>query len=223
MKNLLTASRARTVLVMVCCLTAGAARADLAWGFDTAENGFGFGLYGGLLSREQVDGNGYLVLEDGPPDSLTLQVPLSSAPGSWDSWTRYLGGTLSFDVRLLTEVAAVPSSFGQVTVTQAFFNGVSVTAQAKPDSPVSTTGWTTYTIALTPEAGWGDSLSAVMAQPLGAYINFELGSSQDNPARVGVDNVRITSAIPEPATWHLGLMGAVGLGLAVSRRRLGVR
>jgi hypothetical protein len=209
MKNLLTASRARTVLVMVCCLTAGAARADLAWGFDTAENGFGFGLYGGLLSREQVDGNGYLVLEDGPPDSLTLQVPL--------------GGTLSFDVRLLTEVAAVPSSFGQVTVTQAFFNGVSVTAQAKPDSPVSITGWTTYTIALTPEAGWGDSLSAVMAQPLGAYINFELGSSQDNPARVGVDNVRITSAIPEPATWHLGLMGAVGLGLAVSRRRLGVR
>jgi hypothetical protein len=223
MKNLLIAFRARTVLALACCLAAGAARADLAWGFDTADNGFGFGLYGGLLSREQVDGNGYLVLEDGPPDSLTLQVPLSSSPGSWDSWTQYLGGTMSFDVRFLTEVPAVPSSFGQVTVTQAFFNGVSVTAPAKSDSPVSTNGWTTYTIALTPEAGWGASLSSVLAQPVGAYINFELGSSQANPARVGVDNVRITSAIPEPATWHLGLMGAMGLGLAVSRRRLGVR
>lgn len=221
MRSLLTASRARTVLAMVFCLAAGASRANLSWGFDRADNGFGFVLYGGLLAREQVDGNGYLVLEDGPPDSLTLQVPLSPNPGSWDSWTQYLGGTLSFDVRLLTEVAAPPSSFGQVTVTQAFSNGASVTAQAKPDSTASNNGWTTYTIALTPEAGWGASLSSVLAQPSGAYINFELGSAQTNPARVGVDNVRITSAIPEPATWHLGLVGAVGLGLALSRRRPG--
>jgi len=223
MKISSTASCGRALLAVACGLAAGTARADLAWGFDSAENGFDFVLFGGLLSREQVGGNGYLVLEDGPPDNLTLQVPLSSTPGSWESWTQYLGGTLSFDVRLLTEVAAVPASFGQVTMTQAFSNGASVTAKLASASAISTNGWTTYTIALTPQAGWGASLDTVLAQPQSVYVNFDLGSTDANRALIGVDNVRVSSAVPEPATWHLGLMGAVGLGLAVSRRRLGVR
>src|SRR6218665_1416825 len=192
-------SLARGLLAGAGALAAGSAHADLVFDLKGSGNYSGFLLYGGLLSHAQAGDNGYLVLEDGPPADLILQVPLTATNG-WDNWSQYLGGTFSFDVKFLNDVQTVSPSFGRLTVTR-LFNGEWVSVDLVPETIVSTTsGWTTYSVALTPEAGWGPSLASVLAAPQAVILSFETGSTDSNRSLIGIDNVRVTSAVPEPST-----------------------
>lgn len=208
---------ASAIVAAASAMTAGSAHADLVLDFNGTNNYGGVMLLGGRLFHETVGGNGYLVLEDGPSTALELEVPLTSVIGQWDSWSQYLGGTLSFDVRALGDVPSVSPSFGQITLTKLFSGGQSISVDVVPETVISSDGWTTYSISLTPQAGWGTSLSDVLALPQRVVINFETGSSDTNRSLIGVDNIRVTSAVPEPATGLMGLMGLSLMGLALRR------
>lgn len=212
-------SFARAVLAAAAVLGAGSANADMAFDFNGTNGSYNFGdgfaVYAGRLLHEQVEGNGYLVIQDGPGSDLRLAVPLAPGHGRWDSWAQYLGGTLSFDVKILDNVGlATPASFGQVTVTGLFGSGT-LTASALAGS-VTAGGWATYSIALTPEAGWGPALPGVLESPSQVLINLEL-SSGESRALIGIDNVRVTSAVPEASTGVMALVGLSLMGLALRR------
>lgn len=208
---------ASAIVAVASVLATGSAHADLVLNFNGTDNYGGVMLSGGRLFHETAGGNGYLVLEDGPLTALELEVPLTPVIGQWDSWSQYFGGTLSFDVLALSDVQSVSPSFGQITLTKLFSGGQSISVDVVPETAISSNGWTTYSIALTPEAGWGTSLSDVLASPQRVVINFETGSSDTNRSMIGVDNIRVTSAVPEPSTGLMGLMGLSLLGLALRR------
>ncbi len=212
-------SFACVVMAAAAVLGAGSANADMVFDFNGTNGNYnyddGFIVYAGNLLHEQVEGNGYLVIRDDPGSYLRLAVPLAPGIGRWDSWTQYLGGTLSFDVKILDNVElATPASFGQVSVVGLFGSG---TVTASPVSgSVTAGGWTTYSIALTPEAGWGPALPNVLGNPAQVLINLEL-SNGDPRALIGIDNVRVTSAVPEASTGVMALVGLSLMGLAWRR------
>lgn len=198
----------RLCLLLAPWLAASAAHADLSYTFDTDAQGFT--LAAGALTHQTDAGNGYLSAQDldGSTD-MVLSVPLGGTPVDWSA---YLGGTLSFDGRILNGSASSWPSFGQITLQG---GAASVTLDIVPADTDPTARWKTYSVALT-AAQWGAALPTVLASLQGVTLNLESGNG---PVEVvGIDNVRVT-AVPEPGSVTLALAGlAVAGGLRRWRR-----
>ncbi len=200
----------RVLLPLALSLIGGAAQADLLYTFDASAQGFTV-TSGGALTHVVSGGNGHLSVADIDNADVLLNLPLASGTTDWSS---YLGGTLSLDAASLNGQAPSWSTFGLLTLTSATAGSVSFDFVPETDP---TTGWKTYSVQLD-VATFGANLSAVLASLSSATINLESGNGPIEV--VGIDNVRLTSAVPEPQTWAMGLAGLALIG-ALRRRARG--
>ena len=198
----------RVVLPLALSMIASAAQADLLYTFDAGAEGFTV-TSGGSLTHVISGGNGHLSVADIDNDDVLLNLPLGAGVTDWSS---YLGGTLSLDAISLNGQTPSWPTFGLLTLTSATAGSVSF--DFVPDAD-PTTGWKTYPVQLD-VATFGASLPAVLASLSSATINLESGNGPIEV--VGIDNLRVTSAVPEPQSWALGLAG-VALAGALRRRR----
>lgn len=185
------------------------AHADLAYTFDNDAQGFTVNEPAGTLSHQSA---GYLRVQDQSGDTnVALLFPASALAGGWLS---YLGGTLSFDARLESAIDAYWPEFGTITLSSPL--GAVAVDVAYGDAPG--VGWATYAVTLDPES-WNTSaevLATVLANLQQVDISLEAGNG---PIEVlHIDNIRLSSAVPEPGTWAMTGVGLLIMGLA--RRRL---
>lgn len=173
---------------------------------------------------------GYLSVVDGDDGWAYLSAPATYlAPIS-------TGGTFSFDLRHSAPTTRYPFLYDvRVALSGAGINLIS-------ESVRPTLDWASYSFNLDLSGGWRIHSSLANnynpANPLPTLSQFQsvLGSltgvyiSADytnGTSLVGVtditqiDNVRLTglTAVPEPATWAMLLMGFGGLGAMIRRRR----
>lgn len=204
-RTLFSAAFAGAVLALA---TGASHAAQVSYTFDADAQGVTV-TPGGLLTHVQAPGNGYLSVQDLDNEDMLLVIPLG---GATVDWSGYLGGTLSFDGRSLNGLPPSWPSFGLLTLTSA---AGSVSFDFVPvDDPTS--DWTTYSVQLD-TATFGPTLPLVLATLTGATINLESGNG---PVEVvGIDNLKITAAVPEPQTWALLLAGLGMVGAAALRKR----
>ncbi|MFZ5527190.1 MAG: PEP-CTERM sorting domain-containing protein [Pseudomonadota bacterium] len=197
----------RVLLPLALSMAACTAQADLLYTFDTGAQGFTVTSGGALY-----DNAGYLAIADIDNQDMDLIVPL--AAGTTD-WSGYLGGTLSLDaINLNGWQESDWPTFGLIRLTSATAGSV-----AFDFVPVlePTSEWKTYSVRFDDDT-FGPSLAAVLASLTRVTINLESGNGPIE--YVGIDNVRITSAVPEPQTWAMGLAGLALVG-GLSRRKRG--
>lgn len=189
------------------------AHAALNHGFDTGSQGWTV-VDGGDMVWVASGGNGggYLQFTDLNSDDMRGVLTLGGA-----DWSQYLGGTLSFDARNISGHSNFWAPFGEVRITST--GGAAVTVDiAAAGQPGADGLWHTYTLVLSPA-----SFGAVLGSVQSLSIKTEFGIS--DPAQpstfetMGLDNVRLTAAVPEPAAWLLMLGGGLLLGLARRRAR----
>jgi hypothetical protein len=190
------------------------AHADLAYTFDTDAQGFTLNeAAAGELSH---DSGGYLRVKD-LTDQTNVQMVLPGAAVA-GGWQGYEGGTLSFDARLEAPIASYWPQFGEVSLLGSQGN---ITVDIAPgDEPGQ--AWKTYSIKLD-AASWGSNDSTfrnVLANLQSVQINLEAGNGAIET--VHIDNVRV-SAVPEPASLTLGLVGLMGLGMLLGANGLPAR
>jgi hypothetical protein len=207
---------------LMCILAAGSANADVAYTFDHDLQGFST-VGDGTLVLESAGGRSYLRATDtnGSTD-LYLSVPLS-APSV--DWSAYLGGTISFDARMLSDNLPSWGDFGTIRLTSAtnevVLADLAPNLPSDPYTPVEPTSlWKTYSATLD-SANFsnqgGATLAGVLANLKSVTLSMEAGNG---PVEVvGVDNFKVTSSVPEPQTWALSLMGLLALGLSKRRAR----
>lgn len=199
----------RAFLSLALSMAACAAQADLLYTFDNDAQGFSL-TAGGALSHQTDGVNGFLQATDQDLSDMLLSVPLG---GAQVDWSAYLGGTLSFDARILNGTPPSWAGFGVVTLNSA---AGSLSLDIVPATD-PTQNWKTYSTTLD-TATWGASLPSVLASLQSVTINLESG---DGPIEVvGIDNVRV-SAVPEPDSAALMLAGVAMVGAAGLRRRRG--
>lgn len=86
--------------------------------------------------------------------------------------------------------------------------------------------WTSYSVSLTP-GSWHintiggalatqQDLQTVLSNLTALQIRAEYRTGDDTD---GLDNVRLTTAVPEPSTWAMMILGFVGIGYLTYRRR----
>lgn len=201
-----------TALLTGALLAAGvsAAHADLAYTFDADAQGFALNeAAAGALSWQAA---GHLRVQDlTDATNVLLVLPGEATAGGWSP---YLGGTLSFDARLESPIGSYWPEFGAVTLVSG--QGAMTLDLVPANEPG--VAWATYSVQLD-AATWGRDATS-FANALASLQRVELNMEAGNGAIevILVDNVRV-SAVPEPATLALGVMGVFAVGLAARRRR----
>lgn len=182
--------------------------ADLFYDFDAGEQGFV--VTGGSISVAA----GHLALHDTDNAEMTAWLPQADL----GDWRRFLGGALSFDAINLNGFATDWLSFGTLRIESA--DRVIERDLVLPAAPSAQ--WTTYTLALN-EQTLGPDLASLMGAVtrVGLVLESHIGFDASNGgAEVnGLDNLRVTAAVPEPHGWLMLLSGVVAVGAGVHRRR----
>ena len=185
------------------------ANADLAYTFDSDAQGFTVNVPAGELSYQA---GGYLRVQDLTGDTnVSLILPGSAVAGGW---LAYVGGTLSFDARMESPIDSYWPEFGTITLFSPL--GSLAVDVAAGDAPG--VGWATYSVVLD-AASWSTSpevLATVLANLQQVDISMEAGNGPIEV--VHIDNVTLSSAVPEPGIWAMSLMGLMALGWVVRRR-----
>jgi hypothetical protein len=133
-------------------------------------------------------------------------------------WSAYLNGTLSFDAINLSGVASDWPGFGLVTITG---TAGAVSFDFEPDAKPTTT-WAGYGTKLS-TVNFGPTLPSVLANvtnvtiKLESHNGFDAGNAMNSDYN-GFDNFKV-SAVPEPGSAALTLVGLATLGAAVRRAR----
>lgn len=193
-------------------LSASLSHADLLYTFDADAQGFTVNdPAAGELSH--VADGGYLSVKDlTDQTNMQLVLPAQAIAGGWSA---YVGGSMSFDARLAAPIASYWPEFGTITLMSSQGN-LSVDVAA-PDEPKLS--WQTYGVQLT-GAAWGvsdEAFANVLANLQSVQINLEAGNGAIET--VQIDAVKV-SAVPEPASLSLALLGLAGM---VGIRRLSRR
>jgi hypothetical protein len=194
-------------------LSATATHANITSSFDSGLEGWvgaggavSFGASGGSTGGTS---GGYLRQLD------TLNTWMSvSAPASFlGNLSAYLGGTLSFDAKNISNHASDLQSgpwFGHVTITGSGGAASLDVAGAGAGLPLRDGLWHSYGATLDP-ALWNGNLAGALAGTTAITLSLEFNNAIVETA--GLDNFQI-SAVPEPGTWAL-----LGAGLLVVLRR----
>lgn len=195
-------------------LAAASAHANLNYSFDSDAQGFTT-VGDGTLAHVVSGSGGYLSLTDtnGSTD-LYVSVPLAAVPSDWSI---YLGGSISFDATMLNGTTPTWPDFGTIRFTS-MSDQVVLADLALPTEPTLT--WKTYSATLdgtTFTGSGGATLSGVLANLKSVTLSMEAGNGAVEV--VGLDNFRVTSAVPEPETYALMLAGLGMVATVVSRRK----
>ena len=156
--------------------------------------------------------SGYSGIFSNPPLCCAPATPFGDQFGFVQAYQN-TGGAISWTVNGLSPLHSYQLMFNAVGGS----NQVGVDPIAVNFTGATGTSANTFTPATT---GWvGDAVSFVANQG-SVTITFQ-GSSNPGNLLTGIDNLRVTSAVPEPASWALMLVGFGGLGAALrmSRRR----
>lgn len=200
-------TRSAFLLATLACLGGHVQAADLAYTFDNDAQGVT------VTGANVTATDGHLALQDTDESYVIAWLPTQDL----GDWSRFLGGTLSFDAINLNGASNNEPSFGTLRIESgsgAIERDLIVTAE-----PAST--WTTYTIRLD-EAGFGPNLGALLANVtrVGLTLESHYGFDATNGGWEinGLDNLRV-SAVPEPQGWALAATGLIAAGALVRRRR----
>jgi hypothetical protein len=193
-------------------MMASPAQAAVNYGFDTGPQGWTV-VAGGDMSWQASGGHGGGFLQFTDLDSQDMLAVLTL--GGVD-WSQYLGGTLSFDARNISGHTDYWGPFGEVQITPTSGNPVTVdiAGSGQPDKDGL---WHTYTLTLSPA-----SFAGVLGSVQSLSIKTEFAVS--DPAKpttfetMGLDNVNLTAAVPEPGSWALLLLGGALLASRLRRR-----
>lgn len=188
-------------------LAGHAQAADLFYGFDAGAQGVV--VTGGNVT----DTAGFLALQDTDDAEMTAWLPVADL----GNWSRFLGGTLSFDAINLNGFATDWLSFGTLRIESAD----RVIERDLVLAAAPSAQWTTYTLNLNVETLGPDLVSVLAAvSRLGVVLESHIGFDASNGGAEinGLDNLRVT-AVPEPQSWLMLLSGLVAVGGGVQRRR----
>ncbi|MEY4766446.1 MAG: hypothetical protein RI907_3119 [Pseudomonadota bacterium] len=179
----------------------GAQAANLQYTFDADAQGFT------AIGAELTPTGGYLALKD--LDNLDFVVVLPS--GALGDWSAFSGGAFSFDAINLNGASTDWLTFGTLRIES---GALAVERDVVPQ-PAPAAQWTTYSTTLD-AATWGSVLGNVtrVTLMLESHAGWDANTGYEFN---GLDNVRVT-AVPEPATWALSLLGVVAVA-AWGRRR----
>ena len=203
---------ARSLLATLIATCAALPLAATAAGFDTGADGWTVTNGGDpVWVASGGNGGGWLQVTDSSDEDFVL-----NAPGAWlGNWSAYAGGTLSFDAKNINGEAPDWAPFGEVVITGTA--GSVFLDVVLANNPPADGQWHHYSVALSPDAGWGGaSLNAVLANVTAVTIKGEFHAGVTEV--VGFDNINVT-AVPEPASAALLLGGLGGLGLLATLRR----
>ncbi len=209
-----TLAMATAAVFTLCGLPAGPLAAQtIHSGFDSTLEGWTG--QGGTVSHAA---GGYLQQLDTQGTWMSV-----SAPAAFHGdLSAYLNGTLSFDARNLNGVAADLGSapwFGRVVITGPGGSALRDVAGSGAGQPGPGLGWITYGATLD-AASWSGNLAGALAQVNAITVTLEFNDAIVELA--GLDNFRVT-AVPEPSTALLAVLGGAMLGLRqrLARRRRG--
>ena len=171
----------------------------------------------GAYSATGGNPGGYFRLAD-PDDQDTFFIAPTKFLGNQSS---AVGGTLSYD--LFTD--ATTNYAGPNVVLQ---GGGLTLVYVLTTQPAVQNSWVNVSVAFTPSAAWhlgsagGGAVSATDFQTaLGNLSRLWISAETHSPVEEisGLDNVRLVSAVPEPATAALMLLGVAAVAGLQSRRR----
>lgn len=193
--------RTLTVAGLLASTVGWAQAADLAYTFDTGTQGLV--ANGATLAHEP----GYLSLRDIDDSDMVVVLPAADL----GDWSRFVGGTFTFDAINLNGASTDWGTFGTLRIE----SGSTVVERDVVSQAAPATQWTTYGTTLD-GATWASVLGNVtrVTLMLESHIGWDSASGYELN---GLDNVRV-SAVPEPQTWGLGLVG-VALVAGMARRR----
>ena len=122
----------------------------------------------------------------------------------------YAGGTLSYDFQVLGGT----TYFNDVDVI--FTSGANTASWTSNINPVGQ-GWFNFQVQLNQANFTGGDLATILSN----VTKFQIRGEFINGAELeGIDNVLLaTSAVPEPSTWAMMILGFAGVGFMAYRRR----
>lgn len=210
-------TRGLVCAVLALFVSATSQAAEVSASFDAGLDGFSISGDGTLFHQTSA-GNGYLMLTDtnGGTD-LYLEAPVAAGGVNW---LAFLGGSLSFDAIMLNGIAPSWSGFGTVIFTST--SGQTAVADIAPDVAGQITepglAWKTYSASLS-DAVFNQG-SAPLSQVLASLgrISFSMEAGNGPVEVVGFDNFVVSSAVPEPSSWALALLGVIGVGAVTMGR-----
>lgn len=179
--------------------------------FDAGLEGW-TGSSGGDLAFVASGGNpgGFLQQTDTDLSDMFVMAPASFL----GDMSAFMNGTLSFDARQIGGDAEKYAAFGFVTL----FNGGNAISADIAGANAPSNDWTTFSLNLN-AAGFQTTSEAVAAVLSNVTMITVMLESQIGAVEVtGMDNFRMVSAVPEPATLLMGSLGLYGV-LALVRRR----
>jgi hypothetical protein len=124
----------------------------------------------------------------------------------------YFNGTLSYDLKVIA--GTLSSFFEDVDVR---ITGAAGTVSWSSALVPLGNDWFTMQVQLNSANFSGGDLAAILADVTKFEIRGELISGSESE---GLDNVFLaTSAVPEPSTWAMMMLGFTGVGYMIRRRR----